>query len=721
MSIHRDLSKAVVSRRRCHTACQPCRAARVRCNGENPCLTCLQNQRDCRYSTAHNYRVSRVTEHRHDTTTTNHNPNKPSDPPSPTDDAWALLPASDDGHTSIPLSERGALDSIGLTWPADGVSWPWLHESLYLQGSPLDLIDSSRPKIESSMAVAAAAAAAPGQREIATTPVPLHDRSVAQARVVEELTIYATSPDVESPTSRDCYWQSMSLRVAEAFGFGDWRRAAAETEPALLHLVSLYQQHFSPLWPLLSGIGFDPPTLHPVLFLTLASIGAMYGTPQECSFGTAMHEKIRKALATPLFGMEETDEKLMPLGQARLLTQVAALYFGQRRAFSYAQHLGAIIIAQARRMDLFSSQRSFHDTDISSPADRYTAWLASEARKRLAFGILRADIFSSVLLNSRPMLSPEEVNLDMPAPDLIWMGTDEAQVHRYIAMAPRGLPFCDLVRIAFDRSEALLGMEPAHYEMLLFGLQEPVWRFSHDPRLIARLTGQAQPSHGALDDPLGIVHRRMQDLQDDRCRLTDALQKWESSFTAVRTTNEFQSERSSILSSLLLLQLSHLRLLAPLADLHGVAYALSHKQPVDPAKLQMLTAWARSPEAYRAADYGCQIWGLLDCETTRPAFNRARHNLLAFSGLHHAAVVLWVVSGSHGQEMPGLPGLPGRSTMDRIVLCRRQSGAAMNAVVHLYRRLTLAGWCSFAAAAECLSLHAFPANPTQGASSEVTT
>lgn len=691
-----------------------------------------------------------------------------------------------DAGAMIDLCNIGSMDDLGLSWAAgilDPVSWPWIHESLYLQGNygddwPTAVAAAGLPNPSSLQSddqpyLAAGsypqhnaqgsihppqAPSIPPSRPIITpttngtssptqpaTPGPSRDcrggdqdlsgfrsRSKSQARVAQELVEYATRAKLEIPHARLCYWWSMSVRVIEAFQIGNWQMPNSDS--TLVRMVELYQKHFAPLWPLLRAQDYDPALLHPLLFLVLVSIGAMYGTPREASFGAAVHEEIRQVLVSPLLTIEETEHSMVPLAQARLLTQVAALYFGQRRAFSYAQHLGAVLIAQARRMDLFSTYRVYCPTANASKEEQLNAWCAVKARKRLVFGILRGDVYASVLMNSRPLLSPEEIDFDLPAPDEIWISADQPSVDELLARikahAPRGprLSFCDLIRIAFDRSEALLEMEPTRYELLLFGLQEPVWRFSHDPHLFHRLTGShelpdisrrtADPRHspgGPLDrrpssmqaDQLGIVHRRMGDLRDQRIQLIEALRKWERSFTAVRTTGLSQSRRTSVISSLLLFKLSFLRLAAPLADLHSVAQALSNQHAVENRRLSQLTAWAQSQDARVAVDFACQIWTLLAHETERPVEDRAKHNLLAYSGLHHTTVVLWVFAGSHEEAVPdiGLPGIAGETPMP---LCRMESSRLIKHILYLYKLLAPVGWCSFAAAAERLSRHVFP-------------
>jgi hypothetical protein len=698
-----------------------------------------------------------------------------------------------DAGTGFEFCDMGPMDSLGLFWPADSfpepISWPWMHESLYLQGDPCDdlfaaaavntaafsdssgshpidsrsqivnngsRMDVSYPKDDaatllispndSSSAQDDHPVEFPTRQNTSTLPSEsqrrdqdsssYRSRSEAQKQTAAEMVAYATRPEPEPPSSRLCYWWSMSIRVAEAFRIEDWR--ADSSQPTLLRLMALYEKHFSPLWPLLRTTDYDAATLHPLLFLVLVSIGAMYGTPQECCFGAVIHEEIRHILVTALFQMEDDERNMLPLAQARLLTQVAALYFGQRRAFSYAQHLGVVLIAQSRRMDLFSNSRMHYPITSTLKKEQFTAWCAIEARKRLAFGILRVDVFTSVLMNTRPLLCSEEIGFDLPSRDDIWTSAGQVSMdellERIKAHSPQGsrLPFCDLVWIALDRSEALLEIEPARYELLLFGLQEAVWRFSHDPHLFRRLAGSCELPvsirtmgglrHASLGtspagrqqssvqtDQLGVVHRRMTDLQDQRLQLIEALGKWDRSFTAVRTAaGSLPASRTSILSSLLLFSLSFLRLAAPLADLHGVAQALSSKHTVDKRRLYQLTSWAHGDDALVAVDSACQIWELLAHETERPVRDRAKHNLLAFAGLHHAAVVLWVFAGCHLEPVLDLK-LPGLGEEAPTPICRPESGRIIRRILYLYRQLVPIGWCSFAAAAEHLSRNIFPA------------
>jgi uncharacterized C2H2 Zn-finger protein len=786
----RNLKPKIGARRRCHTACQPCRNARVKCNGDNPCLTCTLNQRDCRYL-ARSHRISRInvvgdtlpitppTQSMED-----EDPSLPSpstaDPDIPVPPVHFAMTAREDPSDSLAVldepshdnlvapSDMASLNPMGFDWTVgyspNNVSWPWLHESLYLKGNPwdewtasVDIPNATPSSLNPPMSPNTTLPLGEychGPQEISTgssNVSPLEADAIiqrrrlkSQTRIIEELVTYAARPDGESADSRLCYWGCMSLRVTEAFGIDDWQ--AAHANRSLMHMLDLYRESFSPLWPLLSGRDFNAGEMHPLLFLTLVSIGAMYGTSSESCFGTAMHEKIRKTLLTPLFVIEEHESSLLPLGQARLLTQVGSLYFGQRRAFSFAQNLGSVLLAQARRMDLFSADRTSLLTSHDSTEDDYfSAWMHVESRKRLAFGFLRADVYMSVLMNSRPLISAEEFELDLPAPDHIWAAPDSPAARQFRDQGPRpygrapGLSFADLVRVALDRSEALLDMDLARYELLLFGLQEQVWRFSHDPRLFRRLVGTHEPSEitrrhfiptqstGAMfnrwsspphADHLAITHRRMNDLTDNRAQLMDALVKWEQSFAAVRTMGTSPSDRTSIMSSVLLCRLSYLRFAAPLPDLHNFGYAFFNKKPVDQRKLEALTCWARSPEARTAAGFSCDICNLVGYEVQQPVEKRAKHNLLAFSGLHHAAIVIWVFAGSQDDDFTE-DSLSLSADGEPIMLCRRESTQLIKTIIGLYKKLTPVGWCSFVAVAERLSLHTFPATVFNSSSHNV--
>lgn len=562
----------------------------------------------------------------------------------------------------------------------------------------------------------------------------------------------------------------MSQKLAPAFGFG-----VSGDKNVLDHFVDLYFDHFAPLWPLLSFQNLEYGLLHPLLYLVLSSIGAMYGTAADSVYGRKIHEAIRKPLMVAL-DFEDSNDDFLWLGQARLLTQVAALYFGQSKAFSCAQQLGALTIAQARRMDLFTCPTrtrgfgaSLEPRDSQVDSDLLTGWLHIEARRRLAFGIFRADTYTSVLLGTNPLLSPDEVNLGLPSCDIVWRGKrmlPEVCLQLIDQSRPLGRPmrFSDIYRVAMDRKEHLPPLEPTSYELLMFALQKPVWKFSNDPDMFERLTGEEYcnlpmepinellPRHGyaprgessvmagasyhtgsrrtTLSDHLHNTERQMADLKDEYKQVFLALEKWKSSLTFVKTLVQTQGDRTSLLSSLLLYNLSYLRLYAPVSDLHRLQYQLVEGfRPLNnrnKSPLQTVCRWVKTPRARLAAEYAGQIWELITNESKIPEEKRAKFNLIAFTALHHTATVLWAYASAHDHSSPlDSPLAEGGDDEDvaehrrlelrsadpdapRIRVCRSQSKAVLKSLVRLYAIISPGRWSSFAQAAADLSKHQLP-------------
>ena len=264
------------------------------------------------------------------------------------------------------------------------------------------------------------------------------------------------------------YWYSMSPRIQNAFQLSSLQDLDQSKPHYLDYFVQLYQNNFFHLWPFLPRHTFDPNRLHPVLYLALGTIGSMYGGNHSSQYGSLMHEHLREFLAQSLFDFQVTDDDCVSLAIARSLTQVAALYFGHNRAFSYAQHLGSILIAQARRMDLFSPPRLQNvllpipdlDSDSSTNAEWLSRWVHAETRKRLAYAILRLEVYTSLLLNTRPLLSSEEMQLELPCSLFLWLTkfpSDShfvAAIHQDAASNNREkVLFCDNVRLVMDRNE----------------------------------------------------------------------------------------------------------------------------------------------------------------------------------------------------------------------------------------------------------------------------
>ena len=477
--------------------------------------------------------------------------------------------------------------------------------------------------------------------------------------VVTEMIAYARqmSLEVRARGSHVTYWYSMSMRVREAFNMFSAEIPNTSTIHCLDHLVQLYWENFWALWPMISAYSFDINSISPVLYLTLGSVGAMYGGPKASHFGVLLHEALRDLLCEPMLTPDESESSLLALAQARLLTQVAALYFGQKRAFSYAQHLGSILVAQTRRMDLYSPSRHQGElahipasTQESAENSKWLArWLLAESRKRLAFGVLRAEVYTSVLLNARPMLCAEEVALELPCSSYLWL-TRFATDSQFIAAIRRdassnlseGLPFSDVVKITMERNEATIPLSITSQELLIFGLQEHVWRTCHDPDILSRLVGSQhyfKEIYNGLDDSpysrershsrhdidtrrhqgLSMVssahslesrltgrYRQMTRFRNDHKTTASALYNWRQSLST-RNRKPNQSDLTSLVSGPLLFHISFLRIIAPVDKLHHISYRIDSAEGPETDFVRAVWMWGQSNRAKIAVEHACSI------------------------------------------------------------------------------------------------------------------
>ena len=159
----------------------------------------------------------------------------------------------------------------------------------------------------------------------------------------------------------------------------------SEQPNVLLQYVGLYFQHFHPLWPLLCTTHFDARNTSGALLLTICAIGSMYGTPTAAQFGQDTHEIVRSSLLKASLDLQKPLDESAGLCHTLLLNQVTALYTGQKRAFFFAQQLGAMLMIIARRGDLFQ------ETGLAAKEGllQGTEHCHRESRRRLTFGILR--------------------------------------------------------------------------------------------------------------------------------------------------------------------------------------------------------------------------------------------------------------------------------------------------------------------------------------------
>ncbi|KAL2204763.1 hypothetical protein CC79DRAFT_1398995 [Sarocladium strictum] len=586
------------------------------------------------------------------------------------------------------------------------------------------------------------------------------NRGWSKRDVIADLVSTASATSFTTdPQQRRAYWSSASTKLAAVFKFGDSPEDGIHEESeALATFVDLYFDQFHPLWPLVSLQEFDYGSIHPLLFLTLSSIGAMYKGKLSGEYGSLMHTALCHRLTMPLeFEMGNDNHDFVWLAQARLLTQVAALYFGQHKAFSFAQHLGMLLVAQVRKLDLFSQcwyrkrMDLFHRyKNNSSDEVRLSLWLEVETRRRLAFGIFRVDTFTSIVLGTKPLISLDEIHLEFPACNSVWTGPATSPtlaleiIDHEQRTSTNGLLASDIFHIMMERDEVLPPLEPLAHELLLFGLQYPLWRFSRDNGILDRLVGKSQHDSfdGILDTPsllhpgrkgiakgrrrnstvaetesLDSLSREMADLYTDRERLLSALHKWERALPIVKNFVRNDWDRNFILSSLVLFHLGHMRLLAPVADAHLIQYHLAESRPVDDQALQRVLEWSHLPQARLAVDRLNSIWSLVTRESQvmqSKGHRKLKANLLAYLGLHHGVALLWAFVGCC-REKPETEWFSelGFETVDDNSSHGSKSHDPSHAelfkkFVDVYETVSPGRWSSFAEAAKVLADNEFP-------------
>jgi hypothetical protein len=584
------------------------------------------------------------------------------------------------------------------------------------------------------------------------TAPPQADVRTLKQRAVDDLILLAVQGgygDGQPRTNPLALWAQAPSNLPSAFGLSAGPGLDTNAD-ILAHFVKLYKDHFHQLWPLLPRRNLNSGDMHPLLYLTLASIGAMYMGRAGSDCGSFLHNAVRRRVVLPA-ELDESDDHLVWLAQARLLTQVAALYFGQPRGFSYAQHLGTLLTAQARRMCLFSAeyhhQRVSHfnrSKDVANDAERLDLWLAIEERRRLAFGVFRGDTFTSVLFNTKPLVTLDEIGLEFPSCNAVYNGEGvdprvALEMIEHDRALSRDLRASDVYHILLERNEMLPPLEPMAHEILLFGLQLLVWRFSRDRQVLKGLTGShgfedefnPEVIHNALEEIAGpplkkqrretvtsesesldVRSYQMNDLITERRRLAAALSKWERALPLAKTFARTEEDRSYVLSSLILYHLSLLRLYAPVEDIHQIHYRLADNRPVSTELIAGVQAWTQSPQARTAVERVRSVWSLITQET-QLVRARSRFNFNAYVGLHHGGAILWAYNGARlnepDEEVARIdPGGAGSSPNFPLHTDKAGNKKVLETFVKLFHSMSPAQWSSFAEVTTTLSTLDFP-------------
>ena len=651
-------------------------------------------------------------------------------------DDTTVVGLDDQGVTSIPANPDCFSPSINNNlWPFLS-SWQWTHQDSFFQGDSFqsleDLVDqelfmtsdhgmnscgnavdtTSTSRIEDGFQTSDLLTPASGPINLAVTENSAGDTQIdSQAAMALELklTINAMVDLAKAYNSTAAFsearvWLSSSAQVKRIVGEDSFSSNNVDSI-----FIDQYFDNFHPLWPLVPPERTEIAKSHPLLYLTLTSIGALYSSSWKATFGSFLHKILRNALVDYEMTNHCAREEALDIGKAMLLTQVAALYFEQESAFSAAERLGASLLSMAHRMRLFTittpghghRQRDIHRTNIMQ-----------ESQRMLVYGMLRAETFLSVLFTRKPRLSYEEINLSLPL--ALWTPSSsvEADSTKLSCILPcGGILFSDLVRVVLDRHETLPDLRPVDLELLMFGLQHDIWRFCNDLGLVDRfninthlsyqhrdtseLTSTSSRGHicGSKKDPLDFTSRNMADLKEDHQRILDAFKKWKQAMQHIQRSHHPDQYRTTYLSGLVLHEMSLLRLCAPVEAIQQVAYQLYEPSADDQVYLRRIYAWAGRDDARSAIEHACSIWHLLKSETNRTSDIVTKYNIMALISLHHAAAVIWAIAGSNNQINEYLTEIPDAEygNTGKVKLCRSNNSTLMHLFADLCLQIT-ASW-----------------------------
>jgi hypothetical protein len=184
------------------------------------------------------------------------------------------------------------------------------------------------------------------------------------------------------------------------------------------------------------------------------------------------HEVLRGSLITNNLDLRSRNPSSEAICQILMLNKATALYFGQRRAFFIAQQLGALSLVHARRLGLFGNLGLAYDGKVAASGTSQRSEVRKEARRRLAFGIMRLDVYLSLLLGQKPSLSWEEMRLQ-PLAD--WPGSSNKPSSSSITTttheaASGDVMFSDLVSLYLYGDESPPILRPVDLELVLMGL-----------------------------------------------------------------------------------------------------------------------------------------------------------------------------------------------------------------------------------------------------------
>ncbi|BCS20883.1 Zn(II)2Cys6 transcription factor domain-containing protein [Aspergillus puulaauensis] len=637
-------------RQRSIRACDECRRGKIRCDNGNPCRNCLKAGKACAYrmkstrpsvrdfpkrSAANKSRSEAATSATVTTASSSSqneslistmlSPASALEPATgapnllsqaaaqPVVDFESLLPVPLPETNAVPLwsgpqiNTAGKLNGLGLDWNGSlgkDASFTHIGDISMAPGLGADLSNSYMAGPTKSM----------GYMPSIIPPAATQRKppEVVHGIVQEAVDDFQQFP-MNDVVFRCRKRRALSQLFDSSFGGLDAPKSASH----VLHsFVTCFFDEFHHMWPIMWRQGFDYDAVEPLLYLTMTSIGAIYaGTSRAKAYGMSMLHSLKAAVVSACLACPEHEDKLDQIFEALLLLAIASLHLGHARTPKYIHQARAVLASHARRVNLFS--------ETPAPDSQYdgeeslTRWIKLERKRRMAFAFLRWEAISSILLNTSPQLSCEELCLKIPCNQELWL---------YVGPDWRE-------RLLTARQEA--AFHPMYAELF--------WHLHGSGTGSLSLTPLSAPIHElmlyGLHLPLGTTPLHTQ----HALRSPD----WESVKRMLNPISLYDREN---LSAWLLYHLAYIRIHSNM-NLFKIPSTDSDVStaPFEQQRINDLTCWSTTTSAKVALYHACQIWYLITAtlqqdDLVTPYFPNQRaasqHNIVAIICLYYAGVVM---------------------------------------------------------------------------------
>ncbi|KAL8921868.1 MAG: hypothetical protein Q9172_003801 [Xanthocarpia lactea] len=245
-------------------------------------------------------------------------------------------------------------------------------------------------------------------------------------------------------------------------------------------LIQVYFAELQPRWPILHAPTFEAGNAPIVMIGAMAMLVTwLEGNAAHVELSSYVFADINKILleSYPASGKDNQLASLSTL-QTLLLCVVYATSCSTRDGvLARAVHFNGSLVSLCRLRGVFGGQYSCVGTG-DSPS---VSWVAQEQVHRLAYAVLRADAYLSVLTDHPPSVRYHEIGIPLPKCSHIWAAAteDERRSLQWDEPAGRGKAlFCFLVHDFLDPSQRRhlhYRLTEADYHLTLCSSQIGIW------------------------------------------------------------------------------------------------------------------------------------------------------------------------------------------------------------------------------------------------------